>query len=88
MEIVDFPNSIKKLIIETYYKKTISSDSQSIFSKFSFYIATSDLRKYGLLEPNGNFKGGEVKEWKLTEKGKKLAKLLIEINSLMDGIKK
>lgn len=83
MEIVDISFSLKKLLVEMYEKKVLSANTQTVFSKFSFYIALSDLKKFGLVEPNGNFKGGEIKEWKLTPKGERLVKAIIEMSNIL-----
>lgn len=83
MELFDISTSLKKLIVEMYQKKALDANTQTIFSKWSFYIAISELRKFELVEPNGYFKGGEVKEWKLTKKGEKLAKLIIQMDEIL-----
>ncbi len=83
VELLDLPDSEKKLLVEMYRKGIISAKTQSIYSKFSFYIAVSELRSLNLIEPNGVFKGGEEKEWKLTENGEKLAKLIIKMDKIL-----
>ncbi|MCW1312922.1 MAG: hypothetical protein OH338_05865 [Candidatus Parvarchaeota archaeon] len=83
MELLDISTSLKKLIVEMYQKKALDANTQTIFSKWSFYIAVSELRKFNLIEPNGSFKGGEVKEWRLTKKGEKVAKLLIQLSNAL-----
>jgi len=79
-----FSKSVQDLIIEAYKKKSITSKTQSVFSTLSFYIAVRDLKKLGILELDGSFSPrGQEKRWRLTEKGKKLAKLLIKIRELL-----
>ena len=87
VELLDLPTSEKKLLVEMYRKGVVSARTQSVYSKFSFYIAVSELKALNLIEPNGIFKGGEPKEWRLTEYGKKLARLIIRMDKFLREIR-
>jgi len=87
VELLDLPTSEKKLLVEMYRKGVVSARTQSVYSKFSFYIAVSELKALNLIEPNGIFKGGEPKEWRLTEEGKKLARLIIRMDKFLREIR-
>lgn len=85
----DLSRNAKAIILEAYRKGgRISSKSQKIIPSLSFYVLIKDLHKMGIFEVDGNPKGGEEKFWKLTEKGRKIAKHLKEIRRLLHGEEK
>lgn len=77
--------SYEKLLLEFLEKGHITSSTQSVYSSLGFYFAVRDLKKLGLVEETRNFKGGEVKSWKLTKKGIEVAKRLKEIKAMLNG---
>jgi hypothetical protein len=85
MEISDISKSLKLLLLEAHKKGFVSSKSQNVMSILSFYIATKELNKQGLIEVDGSYKGGEEKKWKLTKKGKEVIGLLIKLDKILRG---
>lgn len=75
--------SLKMLMVDIYKKGVISSKNQAVMSTLSFYIGIKDLKKMGLVELDGSYRGGEEKKWKLTKKGRELAKIFIKMNQLL-----
>jgi len=75
---------LEELLLEIYEKGSVSSDTQSIYSSLAFYFAIRDLKKLGLVEETKDFKGGEVKSWKLTKKGAEIAKRLKEVKVMLN----
>lgn len=85
----DLSRNAKEIILEALRKGgRISSKSQRIVPSLSFYVLIKDLKKLGIFEVDGNPKGGEEKFWRLTEKGKKIAKHLLEIRRILDEEKR
>lgn len=82
MEFFDpLSKNAKKLLILIYQKGGISSKEQNIYSILSFYnIMSTQLVNLGLVTVIRN-KNENV--WTLTEKGKKIAKLLIEYSNIL-----
>jgi hypothetical protein len=59
----------------------ITKGEQKMFDDVRFYIMTGYLSKIGLIFCNG-VKGFNQKNWKLTEKGEKIAELLEMIDDI------
>lgn len=68
-DLVDF-------ILQAYLKGFISRKTQNVYSGMTYYTKTWELKKLGIIEELDYY--GD-KRWVLTEKGKKLAKILLEL---------
>jgi len=77
--------SLQDLILEMYYNGFTNSNIQKVYgSKLSFYINIWSLRDRGIVEISERDKDNR-NTWVLTEKGEKLAKLIIKIRKLLGG---
>jgi len=73
-----------RLLLWMYKKGEVTRKDQPYFmSSIGYYLAISYLKKRGLIEVNR--KKGNTKYWKLTEKGRRLAKLLIELEKVVEN---
>jgi len=79
--------SLQKLVLEIYNNGYTNSEIQKVYgAKLSFYINIWLLRDNNIVVVDDTDNHNK-KKWVLTEKGEKIAKLLIRLNKLLESDK-
>lgn len=60
-----------------------SCKTQKVCNTSTFYYAVRDLKKGGLIEPVKEYKSGEDKFWKITQRGNALIEILIQTDEML-----